>query len=42
MRSLQAIPVKLTPNGAGLALNPFGNGGVGSFGTIAKGTMTVG
>ena len=40
--SLQARPVKLTPNGAGLALNPAGNGGVGAFGTMPNGTITVG
>ena len=40
--SLHARPVKLTPNGAGFALNPAGNGGVGAFGTIPNGTMTVG
>src|SRR3954447_16963008 len=40
--SLQAIPVKLTPNGAGLALKPSGNAGVGAFGIMANGTITVG
>src|SRR5262249_25935575 len=40
--SLQAAPVKLTPNGPGFASNPAGNGGVGTFGTIANGTMIVG
>src|SRR6266850_2529854 len=40
--SLQAIPVKLTPNGPGLASNPSGNGGVAEFGTIPNGTITVG
>ena len=36
------MPVKLTPNGAGFALNPAGNAGVGAFGTSANGTITVG
>src|SRR5919201_3873150 len=40
--SLQARPLKLTPIGPGFALKPDGNGGVGSFGTSANGTMTVG
>jgi hypothetical protein len=40
--SLQAIPVKLTPNGIGIASKPSGNGGVGAFGTIPKGTITEG
>jgi len=40
--SLHAIPAKLTPIGAGLALNPAGNGGVGEFATSAHGTITVG
>src|SRR5687767_2238954 len=40
--SLQGMPVKLTPNGDGFALNDSGNGGVGAFGTNAKGTVTVG
>jgi hypothetical protein len=40
--SLQALPVKLTPKGAGLALKSSGNGGVGAFGIKANGTMTVG
>src|SRR5581483_2343889 len=40
--SLQAMPVKLTPIGPGFASNPAGNGGVGSFGIIANGTVTVG
>src|SRR5437588_13000648 len=40
--SLHAIPLKLTPNGCGFALNPSGNAGVGAFGTSAYGTMTVG
>ena len=40
--SLQAIPVKLTPNGAGLALKLSGNAGVGALGTKAHGTITVG
>ena len=40
--SLQAMPVKLTPNGPGFALKPAGNAGVGAFGTSAKGTITVG
>ena len=30
------MPVKLTPNGAGFALKPSGNGGVGAFGTSAE------
>jgi hypothetical protein len=36
------MPVKLTPYGAGFALNPSGNAGVGAFGMVANGTMTVG
>ena len=40
--SLQASPVKLTPYGAGCASNPAGKGGVGAFGTVANGTITVG
>src|SRR6476660_5609307 len=40
--SLQAMPVKLTPYGVGLASKPAGNAGVGAFGTNANGTMTVG
>ncbi len=40
--SLQAMPVKLTPIGPGLASKPSGNGGVGVFGINANGTMTVG
>jgi hypothetical protein len=40
--SLQALPAKLTPIGDGLALNPSGSGGFGAFGTLPKGTMTVG
>lgn len=40
--SLQAIPVKLAPNGPGFASKPAGNAGVGSFGTSAYGTITVG
>src|SRR5262249_18722049 len=40
--SLQAIPVKLTPNGAGWALNTSGMGGLTVFGTSANGTITVG
>src|SRR5436309_11352295 len=40
--SLQAMPVKLTPNGPGLASNASGNGGNGALGTIANGTITVG
>ena len=40
--SVHAAPVKPIPNGAGFALNPGGNGGVGSFGTIPNGTITVG
>src|SRR6266851_6184044 len=40
--SLHAIPVKLTPNGAGLALKFSGKAGVGAFGTVPNGTMTVG
>ena len=38
--SLQAMPVKLTPNGPGLAAKPSGKDV--AFGTIANGTMTVG
>ena len=37
--SLHEVPVKLTPNGAGLALNPEG---ADVFGTIPNGTITVG
>src|SRR5437870_13329973 len=40
--SLHAIPQTLTPYGDGSASNPAGNGGVGAFGTVAKGTITVG
>ena len=40
--SLQAMPVKLTPYGAGLALKSSGNAVVGAFGTNANGTITVG
>jgi len=40
--SLQAIPLKLMPNGCGFASNPSGNGGFGAFGTMPKGTITVG
>src|SRR5437899_9914410 len=40
--SLQAMPVKLTPNGAGFALKPSGNAGVGALGTRPNGTITVG
>ena len=40
--SLQAVPVKLTPKGAGMALNQSGNGGFGSCRTMPNGTMTVG
>ena len=36
------MPVKLTPYGAGRALNPSGNPGVGAFGTVPNGTITVG
>ena len=43
--SLQAIPVKLTPNGDGFGLKPAGNGvaeGGGALGTVPNGTITVG
>src|SRR5438876_1818937 len=40
--SLQAMPAKLTPKGAGLAAKPSGNAGVGAFRTIPNGTITVG
>jgi hypothetical protein len=40
--SLHAIPLKLTPNGAGCAMKPSGNGRVSAFGTKPKGTITVG
>src|SRR5262249_28578549 len=43
--SLQAKPVKLTPNGAGFAPKVSGNGGAGAsgaFGVKPNGTMTVG
>jgi hypothetical protein len=40
--SLHAIPVKLTPNGAGFGSNVGGSGGVSVFGTMANGTITVG
>src|SRR3989442_16007433 len=40
--SLQAMPVKLTPNGPGFASNASGNGGKGAFGTVPNGTITVG
>src|SRR5712691_2787120 len=40
--SLQAIPVKLTPNGLGFALNPDGKGSFGAFGAIPNGTISVG
>jgi len=43
--SLQANPVKATPNGAGFAAKVSGNGGAGAsgaFGTKPNGTMTVG
>src|SRR5260370_29892363 len=40
--SLHAVPVKLTPNGAGFASNPSGNGGFGSFRTRPNGTITLG
>src|SRR5262245_55433699 len=39
--SLHAVPVKLTPYGAGCALKPSGNGGIGAFDTTPNGTMTV-
>ena len=32
--SLHEAPVKVTPNGAGFAVNPAGNAGVGAFGTV--------
>jgi hypothetical protein len=38
--SLHAMPVKRTPNGEGLASNPFGNAEVGALGTIPNGSMT--
>ena len=37
--SLHAVPVKLTPKGAGLASKPEG---AAAFGTIPNGTITVG
>ena len=40
--SAQAMPVKLTPNGAGFASNQAGNAGVGAFGTSPNATITVG
>src|SRR5262245_38890220 len=41
--SLQAIPVKPTPNGVGFAAKFSGNVGVvGAFGTRPNGTITVG
>src|SRR5262249_39303860 len=40
--SLHAIPVNETPNGAGFAVNPSGNDGVGALGTKPNGTITVG
>ena len=40
--SLQATPVKLTPKGEGSALKPAGSMGVGAFGTLPNGTITVG
>src|SRR3990170_3246263 len=40
--SLHESPVKLTPYGPGFASKPAGNGGVGAFGTMPKGTITVG
>src|SRR5215470_6970001 len=43
--SLQAKPVKPTPNGAGFAAKLSGNGGAGAsgaFGTKPNGTMIVG
>ena len=40
--SLQAMPVKLTPNGLGFALNPDGNVSFGAFWAIPNGTITVG
>lgn len=40
--SLHAMPVKLTPNGAGFASKPSGNGLIGALGTFPNGTMIVG
>jgi Protein of unknown function (DUF2813)/Overcoming lysogenization defect protein-like, TOPRIM domain len=40
--SAQALAVKVTPNGAGLALKPSGSGGVGALGTMPNGTATIG
>ena len=40
--SLHAVPVKLTPNGAGRAAKPSGNGTDGAFGIMPNGTITVG
>jgi len=40
--SLHAMPLKLTPNGVGFALKLSGNAGVGAFGTVPNGTITVG
>lgn len=40
--SLQAEPMKLTPNSAGLPANPSGKGRVGSFGINPKGPITLG
>src|SRR5262249_62011005 len=40
--SLQAMPVKLTPNGPGFALKLAGNGGVGVVATSADGAVTGG
>jgi hypothetical protein len=38
--SLQAIPVKVIPNGTGLEVNPSGKAEFTSFGNIANG-MTI-
>ena len=40
--SLQAVPVNAMPYGDGFASKPFGSGGVGAFGMVANGTITVG
>ena len=40
--SLHWAPVKPTPNGAGFALKPAGNGGFGALGTMPNGTTMIG
>ena len=40
--SLHAVPVKLTPYGAGSASKLSGNDDVDGFGTKPNGTITVG